>query len=287
MIWKIREAPINIQNRDFILTILTFAFICLALILIFSSKHFSPKSLTDRVIPNWFENVPIAHRGLVNDDFPENTLGAFENAVLKGFAIELDVLDAKDSIPVVFHDETLMRLIGEDVNIHGVSVEQLCDYKIKGSSYNIPTFEEALRVIDGKTPIIIDIKQSYYKPKFLAYIKECLQKYDGPFLIQSFNPLVLRWFYAEMPDALRVQSLEDFNGTTQMRWLIILKDNLFMFISKPNIVSCKRNLLENGLFNDLRAENAYIIGWLFNMEEWESRKYDSLCKCFIIGEVIE
>ena len=51
----------------------------------------------------------IAHRGL-SEWYPENTLIAFEQAILCGAdAIEMDVRLSKDNIPVVIHDETLER----------------------------------------------------------------------------------------------------------------------------------------------------------------------------------
>ena len=47
----------------------------------------------------------IAHRGLYNRlDTPENSMKAFENAILKGYAIELDINMTKDGHLVVFHD---------------------------------------------------------------------------------------------------------------------------------------------------------------------------------------
>ena len=51
-----------------------------------------------------------AHRGLCQHA-PENTLGAFEAAVVYGCeGIELDVRLSKDGIPMVVHDKTLDRL---------------------------------------------------------------------------------------------------------------------------------------------------------------------------------
>lgn len=51
-----------------------------------------------------------AHRGLCQHA-PENTLGAFEAAVVFGYeGIELDVRLSKDGIPMVVHDQTLARL---------------------------------------------------------------------------------------------------------------------------------------------------------------------------------
>ena len=45
---------------------------------------------------NIFSNFFIAHRGLHNEIFPENSLSAFQNALKHNFSIELDVYILKD-----------------------------------------------------------------------------------------------------------------------------------------------------------------------------------------------
>ena len=58
---------------------------------------------------------PIAHRGLHDGNVHcmENSLPAFEAAVNRDFAIELDVQLSADHVAMVFHDESLDRLTGE------------------------------------------------------------------------------------------------------------------------------------------------------------------------------
>ena len=56
----------------------------------------------------------IAHRGLhdIKKGIPENSMKAFEEAIKKGVAIELDVRLSKDGRVVVFHDKPLKRMCG-------------------------------------------------------------------------------------------------------------------------------------------------------------------------------
>lgn len=57
-----------------------------------------------------YDPMRFAHRGLCQHA-PENTLGAFEAAVVYGCeGIELDVRLSKDGVPMVVHDKTLERL---------------------------------------------------------------------------------------------------------------------------------------------------------------------------------
>ena len=58
----------------------------------------------------WIRTGYFAHRGLHNKVYPENTLGAFKNAVKNEFDIELDVRLSKDKQIIVFHDDDVERM---------------------------------------------------------------------------------------------------------------------------------------------------------------------------------
>lgn len=78
----------------------------------------------------------IAHRGY-HASVPENTLAAFEAAVMAGVnGIETDVRINRDGLPILMHD----RIIG-----HGQAVADLTRSEIEQTlSYQVPTLEEAL-----------------------------------------------------------------------------------------------------------------------------------------------
>ena len=61
---------------------------------------------------SWITDRPIAHRGLhdLAAGRPENSMAAFRAAVAHGYAIECDLQLSADSVPVVYHDDTLDRL---------------------------------------------------------------------------------------------------------------------------------------------------------------------------------
>ena len=75
-------------------------------------------------LPESFLNNPIAHRGLHNSgdlmgigNCPENSREAIINAIKLGYGVEIDVRFSKDSIPVVVHDQNLLRLCQVDINV--------------------------------------------------------------------------------------------------------------------------------------------------------------------------
>ena len=91
--------------------------------------------------------VNYAHRG-ASTYCPENTLLSFYTGIYMGAnGIETDVQMTKDGIIVLYHDDTLNRILGIDGSIKDYTYEELLAYNVKnGSLYDkIPTFEDFLR----------------------------------------------------------------------------------------------------------------------------------------------
>ena len=114
----------------------------------------------------WSQKVEItAHRG---DSIKalENTIPAFEKAIESGADwIELDVKETRDNVPVVFHDSSLKRLMGQDGTIREMTLEEikkLHPAASMGPGYNnvkIPTLEETLDTCKGRIKLNIEIKE--------------------------------------------------------------------------------------------------------------------------------
>ena len=66
-------------------------------------------------------NTLFAHRGFWDKECPENSIGAFKQAIEKGYGIELDVSPIADGTPVVFHDSKLSRMTGKDGYIQNLT----------------------------------------------------------------------------------------------------------------------------------------------------------------------
>ena len=110
------------------------------------------------IYESWLVKQPIAHRGLFGDKIPENSIAAFKNAIKNKLPIELDVTCLADGTPVVFHDEKLARMTGKDGFISNCKYEDIQKLTLAGTKERIPTLQEALDLIDGKVPILVEIK---------------------------------------------------------------------------------------------------------------------------------
>lgn len=144
--------------------------------------------------PDWLTARPIAHRGLHAKEagLIENTLPAFDAAIERGFAIELDVQGTADGNAVVFHDETLDRLTGESGLVKDRTTDELAKIAVTGSGSTISSLAKVLAEVDGRTPLIIEVKSVHDGDMALAdAVCGALQAYHGPAAIMSFDPAVM------------------------------------------------------------------------------------------------
>ena len=107
-----------------------------------------------------FFGMNIAHRGLYTADqsIPENSIAAFSNACENGYGMELDVQLSADGQVVVFHDDDLNRMCGVDSRVNALTFKELKKLSLKGSDQHIPLFSDVLETVNGKTPLIVELK---------------------------------------------------------------------------------------------------------------------------------
>ena len=174
----------------FICTAAALSAVLLYLFLIFPS----PK----RHLPNEMLKKPIAHRGIHVDGIPENSISAFGEALRRQLPIELDVRLTSDGIPVVFHDRDLKRMCGKDILLSSVAFDDLHSYFLEGSSEEIPSLAQVLDFIDGRIPVLIELKGEDRSPVAIR-TAEVLREYSGDFAVESFNPYHLMRFRRCLP----------------------------------------------------------------------------------------
>lgn len=218
-----------------------------------------------------FEKYFYAHRGLYDNkgDAPENSEKAFQKAVKEGYGIELDIQLSKDKIPVVFHDESLKRVCKVPGKIEDYMLEELRQFKLLNSSETIPTLEEVLKLVDGKVPLIIEIKCASHKMEICQIVYEQMKQYKGIYCIESFHPLVVYWFRKNAPQIMRGQLSSDFVREGDKRFILRLLGNLlFNFLGKPDFIAyncCYSERMSRKLCKKLY--HAYMIAWTIQSEE--------------------
>jgi glycerophosphoryl diester phosphodiesterase len=137
---------------------------------------------------------PIAHRGLhdARRGVIENTGPAFEAAIAKGYGVECDVRPAAGGLPVVFHDETLNRLVarGPVANVRPNDLKVL-RHRVGGAP--ILSLSELLELAAGRVPLLVEVKSDWRAPDqvFLVQVAKNASAYPGPIALMSFDPEVM------------------------------------------------------------------------------------------------
>lgn len=152
--------------------------------------------------PAWLTERPIAHRGLHDLDAarPENTLAAFEAAIVEGFAIECDLRLSGDQRPLVVHDRDLKRLTGVAGTVAALPSSRITRLRIAESDQRVPTLESLLELVAGRVPIFLEMKRERGRTSaFAAATADVLGRYEGPLAIMSFDWRLLRQMAARVP----------------------------------------------------------------------------------------
>ena len=186
---------------------------------------------------HWLRTRPIAHRGLHVGGIAENSLSAYRHAIEKDFPIEIDVHPTKDGALAVFHDDDLERVCGVKGKVSDFTAEELGKMKLSGTEDCIPMLPEVLAEVDGKVPLLIEIKNHADIGAPEETLCDLLRAYKGEFAVQSFNPLILEKIRELAPEFLRGQlACRKYQGLPRVQaW--ILRTLKSRFLSEPDFVS--------------------------------------------------
>jgi len=154
-----------------------------------------------------------AHRGFHDNrsEAPENSMAAFRKAVEAGYGIELDVQLTRDRIPVVFHDESLDRVCGVSGKVRDFTFQELQQFTLCNSDEHIPRFEDFLKLVDGKVPLIVEIKIHESAAIVCEKTDDLLKNYKGVYCVESFHPFAMKWYRENRPEIIRGQLSTDFD----------------------------------------------------------------------------
>ena len=183
-----------------------------------------------------------AHRGLHSEDktVPENSLEAFRLAGRAGYGAELDVQLTKDGQVVVFHDDTLDRVCGVHARVDEKSFDELRLLSLCGTSQRIPLLTEALEVYGGRGPLIVELKSGRRNRELCEKTCAILAEYPGQVCVESFNPLIVRWFRFHAKDLLRGQLAtrrRDYGDAVTPKQAFLLSHCLLNFLSRPQFIA--------------------------------------------------
>lgn len=220
------------------------------------------------------KNRIIIHRGKLTSKEIENTIPAFIKSIEKGYAVELDVRLLKDKTIVVFHDCTLKRMLGISKQIENYDYEELKNFKIN-DRYIIPTLNLVLSLINGKIPVVIDVKGNSKDYELEKQLLKVLNNYEGIVYIQSFNVSSLNWLWKKN---------KNFSyGLIILNYLHLKLFSKYWIKFRCNFISCQIHSLKNKKTQKLR-KNKKLFGWTIVKKE-EVMEYASYCDKLICENI--
>ncbi len=221
-----------------------------------------------------------AHRGLHGNGLPENSMAAFRAALDGGYGIELDVHLMKDGNLAVIHDASLKRTAGVDVRIEDLTRADLPNHPLEGTQEIIPLFSQVLELYKGKAPLIIELKAERGNHAALTKaVCDLMDRYNGPYCIESFDPRCVAWLTKNRPDIVRGQLAENFvinkRSPLPIYLKFILTHQLENFLIRPDFVAYK--------FADRKTLSNWIVRHIWGVQgvTWtlkSQKEYDTAVK---------
>ena len=163
------------------------------------------------IFDSWLINNYIADGGLCDETCLENTLPAYKKAMDKNYPILIDVQSLSDGTIICFKDSKLQKHTNKNgyvTNLTNIDIENL---KLKDGN-NVPTFQEALDLINGKVPIVVNIVNNTFTTKLESSVVKTLKKYNGEYALCSFNPNTLEYLTTNHPNLIFGIKIEDFEN---------------------------------------------------------------------------
>lgn len=215
----------------------------------------------------------IAHRGLYEGFVtPENSILAFKKAIRHNYAIELDLRITKDKKIVVFHDKHLFRMCGIDKKLKNINSKDLKNIFLYDTKEQIPFFNDVLRLVNGRVPLIIEIKNESKVGKFEKIVAELLDNYKGEFSICSFNEDVVHWFKENRANFKRGLI---FTNHKKSHIDLYKLHFLYKFLkASPDYISLDYKLRNTLIVDFCRKLDLPIFSWTINsMKKYEKSKH--------------
>jgi len=226
----------------------------------------SPFALPDRLIapaPDpariaFLSRQPFAHRGLHGGVVPENSRAAFAAAIARGHGIECDIQPSRDGIPFVFHDGRLERLTAERGPLAARCARQL-DRVALANGEAIPRLAEVLALVDGRAPLLIELKSSGRRvARLCRAVAAALADYAGPAAVMSFDPEIGHWYARHAPETVRGLVVSE-DGKRDLRGR--LERHLSLWRARPDFLAYDVRDLPSRFAAAQRARGIAVLTW--------------------------
>ena len=221
----------------------------------------------------------IAHRGY-SEKSPENTINSFDLALEKGFYnFEFDVQLTKDKIPIVIHDDNLVRTSGIKGVISNMNYSELRHIEVKNKfnthgSFYIPKLDEVLIRYKNKAHLHLELKSRDQDLSQIVY--NYLEKYNwlhSEKKIFEIGGITISSFYIE-----QIIRFNFFCINENTSWLIdriTPNDLIICSKNKIDMICPKASNSEYNMVSEAYEKNISVRNWGIKDEKDLINAYNS------------
>lgn len=201
---------------------------------------------------SWVLENNIAKFGLFDDEYPENSMGAFLKSSAQGFTNLICIQFTADGKAICFKDKSLGRLTKKNGYLTNLNYKEISNLTLLNSEEKIPLLYDVLENIQGKTPIILYVlnenKVGILEENLLSIINDYVNKFNcqDKVAIMSISPYVLEWFsknseYVRILKSCFFKKLKYYGSikTKKLKKLKLIK------IAKPDFIAYSSKNLPN------------------------------------------
>ena len=151
--------------------------------------------------------------------------------------------------------------------IKDMTLEEIKQLRLQDGEESIMTLPEFLDLVHDQVGVLIEFKNSQ-GGKLEKYAWPILEKYNGRWVMQAFQPDSLKWFKQNQPSIPRGQLCFNYMGTKNPWLRKFLYTYLFSnFIGRPNFISYNWPGCKYKTIKLLRKMHAPLLVWTVQNEE--------------------
>jgi glycerophosphoryl diester phosphodiesterase len=231
---------------------------------------------------DWLVARPIAHRGLhdVKAGRLENTSSGFAAAIARDYAIECDLQVTADGEAMVFHDETLDRMMDATGWVRHFTTRELKAKTFRIGGDRMQTLGDLLQQVAGKVTLLIELKSHFDGDlRLVERALDVLARYDGPCCLMSFDPRMIEAVAALSPRTVRGitadRTTDAYYNALPLSQRLNLRHMQHLDKTRPHFISYYFRDLPFAPVQGIRASGHPIITWTIRSREEEciARRY--------------
>jgi glycerophosphoryl diester phosphodiesterase len=157
---------------------------------------------------------------------------------------------------MVFHDDRLDRLCDASGRLRDFDSGQLAAVRLRNSGEGIAPLGEILRLIDGRAPLLIEIKVARSWRALCRSVAEALDEHSGPAAVMSFSAPAVRWFANHRPAIVRGLVVSE-EGKSKS----LIGRHLALRLARPDFLAYDIRSLPSRFAADARSNGLAILAW--------------------------